>query len=136
MPGFGTSGRHNFGGEGGKERIVGKVEDIKAAPKTGEKRVIIREKDGSRSSMAVDMPTGCCTDLERKKTYSFEAEKKQSHHNGGGQMRNETQSYRAYHCDTKPHEYTGTEGRTDVFDRFGDNERGGGTDRSKRKFLI
>ena len=135
MPGFGSSGRFNFGDGEDKQTLVGKVTDIKSAPGAGEKRIIVREKSGARASVAVDMPAGCSKDIERKETYCFTVQEKNQSREGCDSGRKKPPSYRAYDCEDKPSLYTGREGRGDAFNRFGNDERGGGTDRSKRKFL-
>lgn len=130
--GFGSSGSYGFGEGSGKEMLIGKIEDIKAAPEYGERRIIVREKTGRRSTVAVDMPTGCSSKLERKETYAFSVEEKSSVRSGQG-SRMKSSSFRSYHCDDEPSMYTGREGRGEMLNRFGGDERGGS--RRNRTFM-
>jgi hypothetical protein len=131
--GFGSSGSYGFGDGGSKEILIGKLEDIKAAPHNGERRLIVREKTGRCSTVAVDIPSEYSSKLERKETYCFSVEEKSDVRNGQG-SRMKSSSFRAYHCDDAPSEYTGSEGRGDLLNRFGGSERGG-VDRHSRKFM-
>lgn len=131
MARFGSSGGHGFGGDDNKEMIVGKVEDIKSAPQYGERRIIVREKTGSRSTLAVDMPTGCSADLKCKETYCFSVEEKESTRGGGMGTRMKSSSFKSYHCEDTPEKYSAGAGQSSMFGRFGNDERGGGSRRNR-----
>ena len=134
MPGFGSSGQYGFGDGGGKDIVVGKIEDIKSAPKYGERRVIVREKSGRRSTMAVDMPSDCSAKLERKETYRFRVEEKEDTR-GGYKSASRSSSFRIYHCDDAPEPYNAYGGWESSFGRSGSHDSdGGGSGRFGRKF--
>ncbi len=123
MAGFGSSGRYGFGGGGDKEKLTGRIEDIKAAPQHGEKRLIVRDKQANKS-VAIDIPTSESLGLERKETYHFMVEEKHARRDGqGGRAMTPTQ--RTYQCDDRPAEYGSGSSWDNVLNRFGDNDRGG-----------
>lgn len=132
MPNFGSSGRHGHDDSSPKNMIVGKIEDIKSAPAPGERRVVVREKGGRRATMAVDMPTNCSKDLERKETYKFAVKEKDAVNFAGTSQRLKASRFKSYHCDEPPEKYTGSGGWGQAQNRFGGSD--GSSSRRGRKF--
>lgn len=132
MAGFGSSGRYGCSDNSNKQRLTGKIEDIKPAPQHGEKRLIVREKGGGKS-IAIDIDTDCSTGLERKQSYNFLVEEKNATRSGQG-SRMKSPSFKSYHCEDEPSVYGSGSSWDSTFNRFGNSERGGGSDRNKRKF--
>lgn len=132
MAGFGSSGHYGFGDDSNKQKLTGRIEDIKPAPQHGEKRLIVRDKAGGKS-VAVDIKTDCSVGLERKETYHFLVEEKDAVRSGQG-SRMKSSSFKSYQCEDAPSLYGSGSSWDSSFNRFGNSERGGGTDRSKRKF--
>ncbi|MCB1531177.1 MAG: hypothetical protein H6853_00320 [Rhodospirillales bacterium] len=130
---FGRSGGgSSSGGLGGRtEQLVGTVVDKKVAPRNGQKRVIVNKKGGGRKMVAVDMSAREADKLERKGTYRFEVEEKESTRDGGSQRRRSSSSFRSYQCEGTPERHTGSSTGEDRFNRF--NSGGTGSDTSGRR---
>lgn len=128
-----SGGLYGSSNSGNKDIIVGKIEDIKASPSPGERRVVVREKGGRRATLAVDMPTRCSKDLERKETYAFAVEEKDAKNFAGTSQRLKAASrFKSYHCDDAPEKYTGIGGWGQATNRFGSEEAP--VNRRTRKF--
>lgn len=121
------SGKNRFETNGKGETIVGKVEEIKNAPQHGQKRLIIREK-GSRKAASVDIPTKQSKNVERKETYKFDVEEKDSSDRYGGTgSRRSTSGFKNYYSDSAPEKFG--LGSKDYMSRFGGGRSGSGRTR-------
>ena len=87
-----------------KETKCAKVVDTKAAPSTGYKRVIVRDRSAGQKISAIDIPNQEARHVEKKKTYNFEVEEKQETRYGGG-GRTKKHGFRTYICEEAPELY-------------------------------
>lgn len=92
------------GGPGSKQELVGRIAEMKAAPRMGHKRVEIKEKGGTNRTLEIDVPIKQAQDLERKKSYKFLVEEKEKPAYAGSSSRGAGQDYTIYNGLDKPKE--------------------------------
>jgi hypothetical protein len=122
--------KYGYDGTGAKERLVAKIQDIKASPEAGKKRLIIRETTKTMSHAAIDIDMKYARDLEEKGTYVFEVEEKDNSRNPGFQ-RKKGSSFRSYYCHEEPDLYTPESDRRELMNRFGGGGSAKGGSRTK-----
>jgi hypothetical protein len=91
-------------GAGSKQEIVGRIAEMKAAPRMGQKRVEIKEKGGSHRTLEIDVPIKEAQELERKKSYKFLVEEKEKPVYAGSSSRQGSGNYSIFNAVEKPRE--------------------------------
>ncbi|HPD82929.1 MAG: hypothetical protein R3D88_03360 [Alphaproteobacteria bacterium] len=91
-------------GSGTKEIKRAEVIDTKAAPTTGYKRVLVREKSVSGQMAAIDIPVKEAGKIEKKKTYNFAVEEKDENRYGAS-SRSKKCGFKTYICEDAPEIY-------------------------------
>lgn len=123
---FGGSG--TFEGDGAYRQMIAKVQDIKASPHHGQKRLVVKEHGKLASHSVIDIDISAGRDIEEKGTYVFDVcEKEDSRY---GYQRKKSTGFSAYHCGTSPDEFTSATETAMRFNRF---EGGGGNGRAGPK---
>jgi predicted secreted protein len=105
--------RYVFDGPGSKQELVGKVMEMKSAPKAGFKRIEIQEKGVTRRTVEVDIPIKQAADIERKKSYKFLVDEKPAPAYAGQQPR-KMAGYASFDSSEKPKEISANNGRREV----------------------
>jgi len=128
MKGRGFSGSYGSNDGGDKEELIGTIQEKKASPERGHKRLIVKEKYGRRKAVAIDVPVPTSTKVDRKETYRFMVEDKEKSRGEryGGEHKSQTSGFRTYRSDDMPDVFDGSRTTTDL-NRFGGN--GGGKSR-------
>jgi len=117
--GFGSS-------DNDKEELIGTVQEKKASPERGQKRLIVKEKYGRRKAVAIDVPVQNSTKVDRKETYAFKVEDKEKarEQSYGYEHKSLTGGFRTYRSDDMPEKFSGSRLGTDMT-RFGGGGRSG-----------
>lgn len=119
----GSLGRNNgFEEAGAYSKLIGEIEDIKTAPSSERKRLVVKEKGKSYSRAVIDIDVREGRDVEKKETYVFQIKDKESNRYGR-QDRKPSFGMNAYDCDVKPEEYSSSSEHADKFSRFGGSGR-------------
>lgn len=126
MSKFGGSGTSE--GEGAYRQMIAKVQDIKASPHHGQKRLVVKEHGKNFHHSVIDIDISAGRDIEEKGTYVFDVcEKEESRY---GYQRKKSTGFSAYHCETAPDTFTSSTETAMLFSRFGG---GGGNGRAGLK---
>ncbi len=121
--------KNGYDGGGALEQMIAKIQEIKASPKTGHQRLVVREKDKSMKTSVIDVEMKHVKELSEKETYMFNVREKDSSRNPGHQ-RQRSASLKAYECEGKPEDYKpGMTTGNSMFNRFGG---GGGSGKSTK----
>jgi hypothetical protein len=112
--GSGTDGTNNA-----LKEMVAKIQELKAAPHHGQKRLVVREKGKVHTHSVIDIDMKHARDIEEKGTYKFVVEEKENNRNGQSKKRTSSTGFKAYHCGDKPIEYTAEIEKAETFSRFG-----------------
>lgn len=106
-----------YDGTGALEQMIAKIQDIKASPKPGHQRIVVREKDKNLSHSVIDVEMKYAKELKEKETYIFHVSEKDYNRNPGHQ-RQRSATLKSYDCDGKPEDYTPAAAHKAVFNRF------------------
>jgi hypothetical protein len=117
------SGSGTDGAVGALKEMVAKIQEMKAAPHHGQKRLVIREKGKIHTHSVIDIDMKHARDIEEKGTYKFKVEEKEDSRNGQKKKHNSSTGFKAYHCGDKPIEYTAEIEKAETFSRFGSTTR-------------
>lgn len=105
--------RYVFDGPGSKQELIGKVTEMRSAPRMGFKRIELEEKGTARRTVAVDIPIKQAAEIERKKSYKFLVEEKDAPKYAGQQPK-KIGSYSVYDTSEKPKEISPNNGRREL----------------------
>lgn len=119
-----------YDGTGAKEEMVARIEDLKASPEAGKKRLVVREKDKVRGHAVIDIDMKNAKDLKAKETYVFQVSEKDDSKNPGFQ-RKKSAEFRAYHCGDDPNVYVPGSETSKKMTRFGSGSTTGQSGRIK-----
>lgn len=114
-------GRGAFEGEGAYTQMIAKIQDIKAAPHHGQKRLVVREHGKLHQQAVIDIDMKAMRDIEEKGTYVFQVQEKDEHRYG--YQRKKSTNFTAYTCDEKPEAFTSSTLHDMSFNRFGGGKR-------------
>ena len=114
MAKFGSSNVHE--GDGAYIQMIAKIQDIKAAPHHGQKRLVVREHGKVHQQAVIDIDMSAMRDIEEDETYVFNVKEKDG--SRYGYQRKKLTSFKAYHCDEAPGEFTATTLTEQQFSRF------------------
>ncbi len=127
-------GRYSFtngyDGDGSLEKITAMVQEIKASPKSGHKRLVVREKGKTMSHAVIDIKMKDAKDVEEKKSYMFDVREKDYSRNPG-QQRRKAADFKGYDCEGMPEDYTPAAETQARFNRFGGGAGGKKVGRTK-----
>lgn len=124
---MGFSGSTDRGGGGARQEIIARIEEMKAAPHHGQKRLVIRESNKSNTHAVIDIDMKDARELQEKGTYRFQVEEK--HGNRPGQhARTGSSGFKSYASVEAPEKF---DGQYTNFDRFRDKETGGRSSRTR-----
>lgn len=135
---FGGSG--TFEGDGAYRQMIAKVQDIKASPHHGQKRLVVMENGKTSTHSVIDIDMRAGREIEEKGTYVFNVcEKEESRY---GYQRKKNTRFSAYHCDSAPSEFTPATENAMRFSRFsgdicgstGRGGKGGSSPASRTRF--
>jgi len=112
------------------EQLIAKVQDIKASPKAGQRRLVVREKGTNFSHAVIDIDMKVSRDLKSKETYVFQVKEKDDSSNPGFQ-RKRSGEFKAFECRDTPEAYTLEFEKNALFNRFGGGGGGKGVKRTK-----
>ena len=107
-------------GGGTKSEIIAKVQEMKAAPHHGQKRLVVRETGKLNSHSVIDITMKESMKIEEKGTYRFQVEEKNANRPAQSTTRMNS-GFKSYSCDDTPTPYEGGSGTN--FDRFGGGTR-------------
>jgi len=114
-------GSNSFEGDGAYTQMIAKIQDMKAAPHHGQKRLVVREHGKVHQQAVIDIDMSAMRDLEEGETYVFSVKEKDD--SRYGYQRKKMTSFKAYHCDDAPEEFTATTLTEQQFSRFGGASR-------------
>lgn len=114
MSKFGGTG---FEGDGAYVQMIAKIQDIKAAPHHGQKRLVVRERGKQHQHAVIDIDMKAFRELEEKQTYIFQVKEKTD--SRYGHQRRGATGFKAYSCDDAPTEFTQAALTEQTFNRFG-----------------
>ena len=97
-------GGSTFEGEGAYREMIAKVQDIKAAPHHGQKRLVVREQGKLHQQAVIDIDMKAMRDVEESGTYVFKVQEKDD--NRYGYQRKKVTGFKAFSCDEAPREFT------------------------------
>jgi hypothetical protein len=115
---------------GAMERITAKIQDIKASPTSGKQRLVVREKGTNFTHAIIDIDMKVAKNLKEKETYIFNVNEKDDSSLPGFQ-RKRSSTFKAYHCEEAPDEYSASAERSAGFNRFGGGGPKGNGKRTK-----
>jgi hypothetical protein len=118
-----------FDGDGAYKEMIAKVQDIKAAPHHGQKRLVVREQGKLHEQAVIDIDMKSARELEERGTYVFKVQEKTD--DRYGYQRKKTASFKAYSCDDTPLEFTPDTIAKNLMSRFGGENGGKGHTRTK-----
>lgn len=127
MTGFGRNG--GFEGEGAYMQMVAKVQEVKAAPHHGQKRLVVRERGKIHTQAVIDIDMSAVRDLEENETYVFHVKEKDD--SRYGYQRKKATSFKAYSCEDTPEAFTPETIAKSLMSRFGGENGGKGHKRTK-----
>lgn len=101
--GRGAAKKFDYGsGAGSRQEIVGRIAEMKAAPRMGQQRVEVKEKGGLHRTIEIDIPIKEAQELERKKSYKFLVEEKEKPVYAGSSSRQTGGNYSIFNAVEKP----------------------------------
>jgi hypothetical protein len=115
---------------GAMEQLIAKVQDIKASPKAGQKRLVVREKGTNFTHAIIDIDMKASRDLKSKETYVFQVREKDDSSNPGFQ-RKRSSEFKSFLCADTPEAYSLEFEKNALFNRFGGGGGGKGAKRTK-----
>lgn len=115
---FGSNTIENDGGT----KLVGKIEEIKAAPSSGRKRLVVKEDGKQHSRSYIDIDVKQSKDLEKNQKYVFDVKDKETT-TYGRRNRKPYSAFNAYDCDRAPDDYDSSAGSSERSTRFGGSSR-------------
>lgn len=118
-----------FDGDGAYKEMIAKVQDIKAAPHHGQKRLVVREQGKLHEQAVIDIDMKAARELEERGTYVFKVQEKTD--DRYGYQRKKAASFKAYSCDDTPQEFTPETIAKNLMSRFGGETGGKGHTRTK-----
>lgn len=122
--------KYGYDGLGAKEEMVARIQDIKASPEAGKKRLVVREKDKVRSHAVIDIDMKNAKELKSKETYVFQVNEKDDSRNPGFQ-RKKSADFKAFHCKDDPTVYVPGSETAKKMTRFGSGSSTGNAGRIK-----
>ena len=108
-------------GDGAYIQMIAKIQDIKAAPHHGQKRLVVREHGKVHQQAVIDIDMSAMRDVEEDTTYVFNVKEKDD--SRYGYQRKKLTNFKAYSCDEQPDEFTATTLTEQQFSRFGGEGR-------------
>ena len=123
------SGGNSFDGDGAYMQMIAKVQDIKAAPHHGQKRLVVRERGKMHQQCVIDIDMSAMRDLEESGTYVFKVKEKDD--SRYGYQRKKATSFKSYSCEDMPEEFTPEFIAKSLMHRFGGEDGGKGGKRTK-----
>lgn len=118
-----------FEGDGAYAQMIAKIQDIKAAPHHGQKRLVVRERGKLHQQTVIDIDMKAVRDLEEGESYIFNVKEKTD--SRYGYQRRGSSTFKAYSCDEAPDAYSAAAVAEMAFNRFGKAERCGMSKRTK-----
>lgn len=103
---------------GARERMIAKIQDVKASPYAGKTRLVVREEGKDKSHAVIDVNIKDAKDLKSKEKYVFHVNERDDSKNPGFQ-RKRSATFKAYDCSEKPEGYVPGSEYKETFSRFG-----------------
>ncbi len=114
-------GSRGLEGDGAYVQMIAQIQDIKAAPHHGQKRLVVKERGKLHQQAVIDIDMSAGRDLEESETYVFTVkEKEESRY---GYQRKKNTGFKAFHCEQAPGEFTASTETEMRFSRFGGEGR-------------
>lgn len=110
-----------FEGDGAYVQMIAKIQDIKAAPHHGQKRLVVREHGKVHHQAVIDIDMKAFRELEEKGTYVFQVQEKDD--SRYGYQRKKGTGFKAYHCGEAPEEFSAGAMSEQQFNRFNGGKR-------------
>lgn len=110
-------GFRTFDGDGAYQQLIAQVQDIKASPYHGQKRLVVKERGTLFQQTVIDIEMSAARGLEEKESYVFNVTERAE--DRCGYQRHRSSGFKAYHCGDAPEEFTASMDSEMKFNRFG-----------------